>query len=99
MIYLKVHNDQKGKIVAACDVELIGQILQDKKTYLDLNRYSGFYVGEKVTEEELEKNLDEFTSINLVGKHAVGVALKKKLVSKKDVMYINDIPYIQIYRI
>jgi hypothetical protein len=56
-------------------------------------------VGEKVTEEELEKNLDEFTSINLVGKHAVGVALKKKLVSKKDVMYINDIPYIQIYRI
>jgi hypothetical protein len=56
-------------------------------------------MGEEVDEKRLEEELDEFASVNLVGEHSVGVALRIKLVGKKDVMYINSIPYIQIYRI
>jgi hypothetical protein len=98
-LYLKVHRDQKGRIVAACDSGLIGKILQDNKAYMDLDKHRDFFMGEEVDEKRLEEELDEFASVNLVGEHSVGVALRIKLVGKKDVMYINSIPYIQIYRI
>jgi len=98
-MYLKIHDTPKGRIVAACDEELIGRVLEDKNAYLDLDRYRGFYVGAKAGDNELRQALSTFSSANLVGKEAVDVAVSMRLVSKGDVMYINKIPYIQIYKI
>ncbi|MFH1785686.1 MAG: DUF424 family protein [Candidatus Micrarchaeota archaeon] len=98
-LYLKIHKNNQGKIVAACDSDIIGRVLEDENTHMDLDKYRGFYVGERVKEEQLRSELLTFTSVNLVGKKAVEVAVAMKLVNKKDVMYINNIPYIQIYKI
>ena len=98
-MYLKIHQTQKGKIVAACDKELLGSVLDDGNAYFDLDRYRGFYAGEPAGEEQLRAALRAFSSANLVGERAVGVALKMALAGKKDVMYINKTPHIQLYNL
>jgi|YelNatPaOPRAMG01_1025707.scaffolds.fasta_scaffold05377_2 hypothetical protein len=98
-MYINVHNTREGRIVAACDKELIGKVLDDGKIHLDLKAYKSFYVGKPATAAELKKELENFSSANLVGKKAVSVALESGFAQKTDVIYINLIPYIQIYKI
>jgi len=98
-MYLKIHENAKGKVVAACDADLIGKVYEDKCGYLDLDRYKGFYVGERTTDSALKAALGDFGSANLVGKKAVAMARKLGLIDDDDVKYIKGIPYIQLYRI
>jgi len=98
-MYLKIHESGGQRVVAACDEKLIGKTLTDGRRYLDLDTHRGFYVGDKADAAGLKKALGSFTSANLVGKDAVRVVLEMELAAADDVMYINRIPYIQIYRI
>lgn len=98
-MYLKIHQNPEGRVVAVCDKELIGKILEDDKVHMDLDKYREFYAGEKVGQKEVETALGEFNSANLVGEKAVNIALSVGIVSKEDIMYIKDVPYIQIYKI
>ncbi len=98
-MYMKIHETKEGKIVAACDKELIGKILDDGKIHLDLETSRSFYVGEPATREELKKALENFVSANLVGKNTVSVALEGGFAQETDVIYINTTPHIQIYKI
>jgi hypothetical protein len=99
MMYLKIHESRAGRIVAACDSELIGKVLEEKGACLDLDRYRSFYVGRKAGEAELKDALRAFGSANIVGDRCVKVVLDMGLTSEEDVMYIKKIPYIQLYRI
>ncbi len=98
-MYLKIHENPTGRIVAVCDKELIGQVLEDENRYLDLDRFRGFYVGEISNEEGIRKALGEFHSANIVGKKAVGIAVELGIASGNQVLRINDIPYVQIYKV
>lgn len=98
-MYLKIHETKDGRIIAACDKELIGKVLDDGKTHLDLDSYRDFYVGKISTKDELKNALQNFISANLVGENAVSVALESGFAQKDDVIYINTTPYIQIYKI
>ena len=98
-MYLKIHETKDGRIVAACDKELIGKVLDDGKIHLDLDTCRSFYVGKLSTEEELKKALENFVSANLVGKNTVNVAIKSGFAQENDVIYINTTPHIQLYKI
>jgi hypothetical protein len=98
-MYLKIHQTPKGKIVAACDQEILGTVLDDGRIYLDLKTHRGFYSGSLVDDKELREALGNFVSANLVGKRAVAVAIEMNIADKEDVMYINKTPHIQLYRI
>lgn len=98
-MYLKIHETVDGKIVAACDKELIGKILEDENYHLDLKKSKSFYVGKKATKTDLKNALKDFYSANLVGKNTVDVAIKSGFAHKEDVIYINTTPHIQIYKI
>lgn len=98
-MYLKIHENQRGKIVAVCDADLVGKVLEEQGRELDLDRYRSFYVGEKVDQEPVKKALESFGSANLVGKNAIEVALAMGLGDAEDVMYIKNIPYMQIYKL
>jgi len=98
-MYLKVHNTKYGKIVAACDAELIGTVLEEGKICLDLKAHKDFYVGKKATAGEIKAALQDFSSVNLVGKKVVGIAADAGIVEERYIKYIKGIPYIQIYRI
>jgi hypothetical protein len=98
-MYLKIHETKEGRIIAACDKDLIGKVLDDGKGFIDLDTYQGFYVGELSDKKSLSKALARFHSINLVGKKSIAVALRLGLIKPEDVMHINNVPYIQIYKI
>ncbi len=98
-MYVKVHDGESGRIVAACDKKLIGKVLEEGDKFLDLDTYRNFYVGEISEEEKLKETLSSFASANLVGSKSVGIAVSMGIASEDDIMYINETPYIQIYKI
>src|SRR4030095_2520873 len=98
-MYLKIHQNQGTKIVAVCDEDLIGKVLESKDIRMDLDKYRSFYIGEKADAEAVKSALKSFSSANMVGKECVGIAVAIGLVGKDDVMYIKKTPYIQIYRL
>jgi len=98
-MYMRIHEGPGGKVVAVCDKELIGKVLEDEKICMDLEKYRSFYVGEHVGKNEVENALATFTSANLVGQKSVDIALSLGLANKDNIMYINETPYIQIYKI
>ncbi len=98
-MYLKIHENANGKVIAVCDKELIGKVFEEEDKYLDLDTHKGFYMGEQTDEHNVRKILGDFQSVNLVGNRSVGVALELGMISEEDVMYIKETPYIQIYKI
>lgn len=86
-------------MLAACDRELIGKVLEENGIQLDLARHSRFYRGDLCTEEELLSKIPLASSLNLVGRKAVAAGMKSGLFSAQEVRYINGIPHIQLYRI
>lgn len=98
-MYLKIHEGQGKKVVAVCDKELVGKVLEEGDRFIDIDTYRSFYVGELSTKEEVADALSDFSSANVVGKNSVNVVLKLGLADEESVMYINSIPYIQIYKV
>lgn len=98
-MYLKIHQTQRGSIIAVCDEDLIGKVLRNKDVCMDLDKYRSFYIGDRADEREVKKALDSFSSANIVGKESVGIAIAIGLVDKECVMYIKKTPYIQIYKL
>lgn len=99
MMYLKIHESQRGRIVAVCDEGLVGKVLKEDDVEIDLDRYRSFYMGEKADDEQVRQALERFDSANLVGNDAVEVALEMGLADRGDVTYIKKTPYMQIYKL
>ncbi len=101
MIFIKKHASDRGVILAMCDKELIGKILQSGKIVLDLDKYASFYKGELVSEESASKmvSTDEIDSANVVGERSVAIMMSKGLVDKNDVKKIGKVPFVQIYSV
>ena len=74
MIYFKGHETDKGTIIAMCDEELLGRVLKEGKRELDLEKYSGFYNEELITEQEAKSRIkDDLYTANVVGKRSVQI--------------------------
>ncbi len=64
-MYLKVYKNGGHILVAACDKEVLGKTLKHGNTTVEISR--AFYEGELVSEEKLQKALEEATTANLFG--------------------------------
>ncbi len=80
-------------ILTVCDKEIIGKKFETADLKLDLS--SDFYKGKEKTEKEIIKLFEQAYMINLVGQKSVKLGLKSKIISKKDIIKIKDIPYVQ----
>lgn len=100
MMYLKVHLSPKGKVVAVCDADLLGKVLEEEGgAFMDLQRHRAFYEGKKADAQDVADALRGFSSANLVGKEAVGIALEMKLADEGQLMRIGQVPLVQLYSI
>jgi hypothetical protein len=99
MLLMKIFKKKNEKIVAVCDAELIGKVLREGELVLNLEKYADFYNGEQADEESVERELLTATSINLVGDKATGIAKRMKLVKESDIIKIQKVPHVQVYRI
>ena len=96
-IYSKLHVIGKGSVFACCDRELAGKILRQGEITFNVDK--NFYGNKKTSEKQLANALRESANINLVGKRAVGIALREGIISGNDIIKICGIPHVQIIKI
>ncbi|MGC8628936.1 MAG: DUF424 domain-containing protein [Candidatus Micrarchaeia archaeon] len=101
MIYLKKHETQFGTIFALCDEELIGKKFSEGKRELDLEKYSLFYMGEKIEENEAREIIKQgkIYSANVVGKRSVSIFVEAGIVKKESIATIKGIPIVQVFNV
>ena len=91
---VKEHITSDNKLIlTVCDKEIIGRKFETPDLKLDLS--SNFYKGKEKTEKEIIKLFQMSYMINLVGQKSVELGLKSKIISKKDIIKIKNIPYVQ----
>lgn len=100
MIYFKKYDAEKGAILAMCDEELIGKVIKEGEVVIDLDKYSGFYKGDLISEAEAAEVLnDDIFSANIVGKRSIEAVVKAGLAKHGDERIIAGVPFLQIFTI
>lgn len=94
---MKVHaTGQRGGhrfVIAVCDKDLIGKTLKDGKLQLVVSEF--FYKGELRADAEVKALLKDATNVNLLGKHAVKLALEVGIISTDSILMIKGVPHAQ----
>ncbi len=98
MFYIKVHEMDRGIIVAMCDESLMGKVLSEGDLVINIKDYSDFYLGE-LSDGSEALNIKEIVSANVVGKEAVAAAIKNKIIDKEDVGTVAGVPYAQAFKL
>lgn len=100
MIYLNVFDSPKGIMMAMCDEELLGRVLQEGKIIIDLKQYSGFYKGKLVSEAIGAASInDAVYSANVVGERSVKLFIDAGLVKPEEVKSVQGVPILHLFRI
>jgi hypothetical protein len=98
-IFYKVHELDFRVILAICDSELIGKKFSSNNIYLDLETYKNFYFGDLLDLKDASELFENADSINIVGKNSVQLALNLGYAKESDIMFIENTPHLQIYKL
>ncbi len=93
----KVHNISGMKIFASCDKELLGKTIITKDFEIHFSK--DFYGTSEIAIEEIIKHLNDCDSANIFGKKICALLLNKKIIKEDIIIYIEDVPHVQIYKI
>ena len=96
-MYAKIHRSGDKNIIAICDEDLIGKEFSQGK--LVLNVTERFYKGDSLSEEEAYELMKDSLNLNIVGKKAIKLALKHKLITKESIIKIQGVPHAQVYQL
>jgi len=96
-VYLKIHYSGSNVVVAICDKDILGKTLVEGNMRVTI--HEGFYCGEVVDAESVEKALITATTANLFGEKCVKCAIDCGMVNPLSVIYIDGVPHAQIFRI
>lgn len=93
----KVHEFEGKKIFASCDKELIEKkiITDDFEIYFS----KSFYGDKEIDIDQIIKNIKECDSSNIFGKKICSLLIKKKVITEETIIYIEDVPHLQIYKV
>lgn len=93
----KVHN-QNGKIIfACCDKELIDKKINHEDIEIHLSR--SFYGSNLLTEKNFLEQINTCDCANVFGNRSCDLLLKKKIITKDQIIYIDKIAHTQIYKL
>jgi hypothetical protein len=92
----RMHNAQGKYVLAACDPELIGKTLRYGE--VDFPVDSSFYGEEEAGEEDILEMCERAHTANFVGKRIVSMLVERDVVDKDSVLWIEDVPHVQILR-
>jgi len=90
-VFLKIHKVGDREVIAVCDCDLVGKCFKEKNMKLDVSQR--FYKGDVASEEEVIALISEAHTVNMVGKAAVAIGLKAKIITKEDIIKIDGIPH------
>ncbi len=89
-VYLKIHKQPLGNVVAVCDEDLLGKYFCVGELQLDINK--SFYKGELKNIEEVIMILQQSANFNIVGINIIQAAIKRNIISEESVLKIKNIP-------
>ncbi|RLE59035.1 MAG: DUF424 domain-containing protein [Thermoprotei archaeon] len=92
--YVKVHKSGNDIILAVCDRELLGKKISDGKLKIKVSE--GFYGGKVIRVDELLEYIFSATIINVIGINSVNFISRHFPQVKDAVIWIGDIPHVQI---
>ena len=93
-MYVKIHKDGSGKVLAICDENLIGKTLEDGNICINVSER--FYKGEIKNDNEVIKLMKIAENINMIGKKCVKLALDNGIIQEEDIIMIKGIPHAQV---
>jgi hypothetical protein len=96
-VYAKLSKCGDNVLLAACDEELLGEILRDGKIVFTVGE--DFYKGSKMLVEDAVELMRESTIVNMVGPNIVNKAIEQGLVHPDGVLNICNVPHAQIVKI
>jgi hypothetical protein len=96
-MYVKIHNSRGREVVAICDDDILGKKFEEGDLFLNVNE--SFYKGEKKSEKEVEKILNESENLNLAGEKTISIALKLKIMDKENIIWIKGVPHAQLIQL
>jgi hypothetical protein len=96
-VYAKLSKCGEHVLLAACDEELLGEVLKDGKIVFKIGEE--FYKGPKMPVDEAIKLMEESTVVNMVGPNIVNRAIDCGLVHPEAVLDICGVPHAQIVKI
>jgi len=96
-VYLKIFTDTKCRLVAICDINLIGETFREGKLKLDVK--PDFYKGSTSNIGEALHEIDAADIANLVGPGIVDAAVREGLVDPAAIVRIAGIPHVQIVKL
>ena len=96
MISVKIYRQGLETLVAACDLDIMGQTFRGKGLKIQVSE--GFYKGEPCDEDTLVNRLEMATIANLVGKRTVEIAVRRGFVDPGCVIDIGGVPHAQMAR-
>lgn len=92
-LVVKVHTKNERTIVAVCDKDLVGTLIEDGDVQLDLR--SDFFAGDEMDLKEVGDLVRNADGVNLVGDEAVKVGLQEDVIDESHIMKVDGTPYAQ----
>ncbi len=91
---IKIHNSYRN-VVAICDSSILGKKFEQGKKQLHIKK--GFFGGDEINEKKLIKKIKtldkEDATFNIAGENSIQAAIKAKIINKKGVKKIQNIPF------
>jgi hypothetical protein len=94
---LNERRTEEGLLVSVCDPDVLGETFEDGDISLTVTEE--FYAGEEVDEEAVVDSLRRASVANIVGDHAVRVAIDAGIVEEANVLSIEDTLHAQLLRL
>lgn len=91
-MYVKIHTNERCKLLAVCDEKLLGSSFKEGKMSIKVE--DSFYNGEIKTEKEVEELLPSFDNFVVIGDESVRLLLELELVSEDQIIHIQGVPYV-----
>jgi hypothetical protein len=96
-VYAKLSKCGEHVLLAACDEELLGEVLREGKIVFKIGEE--FYKGPKMPVDEAVELMKECTIVNMVGQNIVKKAIEQGMVHPEAVLNICGVPHAQIVKI
>lgn len=92
---MKIHAANDQMILAACDREILGKVLEHGEIQFKVSEY--FYGGDLVNDDTFLSMISQVSSANIVGDYCVDLLKSNDLVEESSVIIIDGIQHIQLY--
>lgn len=93
----KLHTYKDSKVFACCDKELLKRKIVSNDLEVDIS--TDFFGEKEILKTDIINYLNECDSANIFGKKVCDFLLSKNLITKDQIIFIGEIPHIQIYKI